>query len=143
MLIQSDYDTVVKNELLVMTFRSISTEVKTMHKKCKKYEGLFIFADNKTLAEHIEKCPDCQAEHEKMQRVSDLLQEVKPFFIKKRKQTAQIKIACAICAMILSGTVLGIINFNTDISDTIRYGTTLSAEDLGLPVDAYGLILVE
>ena len=133
----------VKNELFVMTFRYISTEVKTMHKKCTKYEGLFIFADDKTLAEHIEKCPDCRAEQEKMQRVSDLLQEVKPFFVKKRKQTAQVKIACAICAMILSGTVLGVINLNTDISDTIRYGTTLSAGDLGLPVDSYGLLMVE
>ena len=45
--------------------------------------------------------------------------------------------------MFLSGTVLGVINFNTDISDTIKYGTTLSAQDLGLPVDSYGLLMVE
>jgi len=114
-----------------------------MNKKCTKYEGLFTFADQKTLEEHIKDCPDCQVEHEKMQKISALLKEVKPFYCQKRKHTAQIKIACAISAMILSGTVLGLINFNTDISDTIKYGTTLSAGDLGLPVDSYGLLMVE
>lgn len=114
-----------------------------MNKKCTKYEGLFIFADEKTFQKHVNECPDCQAEHEKMQNISKLLQEVKPVYIERRKQTAQLKIACAICAMLLSGTVMGLMNFNTDISDTIKYGTTLSAQDLGLPVDSYGLILVE
>ena len=126
-----------------MVFRYNSTEVKKMNKKCTKYEGLFIFADDATLQRHLKECPDCREEHEKMQKVSKLLQEVKPVYVQKHKQTAQIKIACAVCAMLLSGTVLGLINFNTDISDTIKYGTTLSAEDLGLPVDSYGLILVE
>lgn len=114
-----------------------------MNKKCTKYEGLFIFADEKTFQKHVNECPDCQAEHEKMQNISKLLQEVKPVYLERRKQTAQLKIACAICAMLLSGTVMGLVNFNTDISDTIKYGTTLSAQDLGLPVDSYGLILVE
>ena len=114
-----------------------------MNEKCTKYEGLFIFADEKTFEKHLKECPDCQAEHEKMQNISILLQEVKPIFVQKRKRVAQLKIACAICAMLLSGTVMGLVNFNTDISDTIRYGTTLSAEDLGLPVDSYGLIMVE
>ena len=114
-----------------------------MNEKCTKYEGLFIFADEKTFEKHLKECLDCQAEHEKMQNISKLLQEVKPIFVQKRKRVAQLKIACAICAMLLSGTVMGLVNFNTDISDTIRYGTTLSAEDLGLPVDSYGLIMVE
>ncbi len=114
-----------------------------MNKKCTKYEGLFIFADEKTFEKHLSECPDCQAEHEKMQNISKLLQEVKPVFVQRRKRTAQLKIACAICAMLLSGTVMGLVNFNTDISDTIKYGSVLCAEDLGLPVDSYGLILVE
>lgn len=113
------------------------------NKKCTKYEGLFIFADEETLEEHLKTCPDCRAQDAKMKKISALLQEVKPFYIKKRKQHAQVKIACAICAMILSGTVLGVINLNTDISDTLRYGTTLSASDLGFPVDSDGLLMVE
>lgn len=114
-----------------------------MNKKCTKYEGLFIFADEKTFEKHVNECPDCQVEDEKMQKISKLLQEVKPVYVQKRKRTAQIKIACAVCAMLLSGTVLGIVNFNTDVSDIIKYGTTLSADDLGFPVDSYGLLMVE
>ena len=45
--------------------------------------------------------------------------------------------------ILLSATVMGVVNFNTDVSDIIKYGSTLSAEDLGLPVDAYGLLMVE
>ena len=56
---------------------------------------------------------------------------------------AKRKIACAVFAMCLSATTLGVINLNTDISDTIKYGTTLTAEDLGFPVDAYGFVMVE
>ena len=114
-----------------------------MDKKCTKYEGLFTFSDEKTFLEHVNSCPDCRTEHETMQKVSELLKEVKPFYVQRRKNFAQVKIACAICAMMLSGTVLGLVNFNTDISDTIKYGTTLCAEDLGLPVDSYGLLMVE
>ncbi len=120
----------------------MGTEV-NMDKKCTKYEGLFIFADNETFTNHLKECDDCKVEHEKMLKVSELIQEAKPYFMERRKSIARFKIACAICAMFLSGTVLGVINFNTDISDTIKYGTTLSAQDLGLPVDSYGLLMVE
>ena len=78
-----------------------------------------------------------------MEKVSELIQEVRPHFLKRKKTAAKLKIACAVFAMCLSATTLGIINLNTDISDTIKYGTTLTAEDLGLPVDSYGFILVE
>lgn len=115
----------------------------TMENKCKKYETLFIFSDENTLQEHIKTCPDCQAEDKKMKKVSELIQEAKPYFISKKKNFARLKIACAIFAMCLSATTMAVINLNTDISDTIRYGTTLSAEDLGLPVDSYGLLMVE
>ena len=42
-----------------------------MNNKCPKYEGLFIFSTEEELKKHIEECPDCKAEHEKMERVSD------------------------------------------------------------------------
>ena len=78
-----------------------------------------------------------------MEKISSLISEVKPQLLKKRKTIAKVKIACAVFAMCVSATTLGVINLNTDISDTIKYGTTLSAEDLGLPVDSYGLLMVE
>ena len=30
-----------------------------------------------------------------------------------------------------------------DLYDTLKYGDTLSAEDLGFPVDSYGLLMVD
>lgn len=111
--------------------------------KCTKYEALFTFGNEETLREHVENCEDCKKEQQELDRVSELLKEVKPYYVAKRKNTAKLKAACAVMAIFLSGATLGIINFNTDVSDTIKYGNALSAEDLGLPVDAYGLIMVE
>lgn len=114
-----------------------------MNNKCSKYEALFTFRSEEELNEHLQHCPDCRAEHEKMLRVSELIQEVKPYFKKRRKNIARLKAACALFVIMLSGTTLGVLNLNTDISDTLKYGTTLSSEDLGLPVDSYGLISLE
>lgn len=114
-----------------------------MKEKCTKYEALFTFRSEEELLEHVKNCEDCRLEHEKMQKVSELLQEVKPYFKEKRKNLAKIKVACALFMLMLSGTTLGVINFNHDISDTLKYGSALSAEDLGLPVDSYGLIYIE
>lgn len=114
-----------------------------MKEKCTKYEALFTFRSEEELLEHVKNCEDCRLEHEKMQKVSELLQEVKPYFREKRKNLAKIKVACALFMLMLSGTTLGVINFNHDISDTLKYGSALSAEDLGLPVDSYGLIYIE
>lgn len=114
-----------------------------MKEKCNKYEGLFIFSDEEELKEHIKNCPDCRKEQEIMDKVSSLIQEVKPQLLKQRKTSAKIKAACAAFAILLSGTALGVINLNTDISDMIKYGQTLSVEDYGFPVDSYGLIMVD
>ncbi len=114
-----------------------------MTEKCNKYEALFIFGNDETLQKHIEECEDCRKEHEKMQKVSELLKEVRPYYRQKRKNIAKMKIACAIFTICFSSVTLGVINLNTDISDTIKYGSTLTAEDLGLPVDSYGFIMVE
>jgi hypothetical protein len=114
-----------------------------MKEKCSKYESLFIFRGEDELLEHIETCEDCKAEHEKMLKVSALIQEAKPYFKERRKNLAKVKVACALFMLMLCGTTLGVINFNTDVSDTLKYGTTLSSEDLGLPVDSYGLINIE
>lgn len=114
-----------------------------MDDKCQKFEGLFIFSDEETLNEHIKECPECAAEALKMQKVSELLQEVKPYFLEKRKHFATLKIACAISFILLAGTIIGVTGFNQDINDLLKYGTELEAADLGLPVDDYGFLLVE
>ncbi len=112
-----------------------------MDKKCTKYEALFTFGTEEDLMAHIEQCPDCAKEHEQMQKISSLVQEVKPYYKKRRKNTQVFKIACTLLFLIFGS--LSFTFMNTDVSDTLKYGTTLSAEDLGLPVDSYGLIMVE
>ena len=114
-----------------------------MKEKCTKYEALFTFANEETFRAHIDSCEDCQKEHEQMRKVSSLLKEVKPYYLSKRKSMAKVKMACAMFVLLLSSATIGVVNFNTDVSDIIKYGNTLCAEDLGLPVDDYGLLMVE
>ena len=114
-----------------------------MNNKCSKYEALFTFANDETLKSHLETCEDCQKVQEEMNKVSNLLQEVKPYYMSKRRNSLKLKAACAALFVLLSGTTFGILNFNSDVSDILKYGTTLSADDLGLPVDEYGFIMVE
>ena len=114
-----------------------------MKEKSQNYEGMFTFLNTEDFNDELEKNPELKAEHEKMQKVSKLLSEVRPYFLHKRKNAAKIKIACAISFIMLSGTVMGVINFNPDISEFVKYGNTLEAEDYGFPVDDYGFILVD
>ena len=114
-----------------------------MTDKCSKYESIFTFRSKDELDEHIRTCPECANFHLKMQKISELIQEVKPHYIKKQKFNSAKKAACLILLLMMSVTALGFVTTNTDITDTLMYGTTLSAEDLGLPVDSYGLISVE
>ena len=132
-----------KNEQLLFEFRYNDIEVKKMKDKCIKYEGLLTFGDENQLSEHIAQCPDCQKEHEKMQQVSELIAEAAPFIKQERKKKAYIKMACASFAFVILVSTLGVINLNTDIHDTIMYGQTMEIEDYGLPVDSYGLIMVD
>ena len=114
-----------------------------MNEKCSKYEALFTFRNEQELNEHIQNCEECRAEHEKMLRVSELIKEAKPYYRQQRRNFAKAKVACALFMLTITTATLGVINLNTDVSDTLKYGTTLSSEDLGLPVDSYGLISLE
>ena len=117
-----------------------------MKEKCTKYESLFTFRDEKELEEHIKTCPDCQAEQEKMDKVSSLLQEVKPYYIQKRKDSfSRMKVACVLGLGLFVGVLLG--HFAQYVMPTTTYGTsssdtTSSFNEYGMPVDSYGLITV-
>ena len=114
-----------------------------MDNKCSKYEGLFVFSDEKTFNEHIESCEDCKQEHEKMQKVSELLGEVKFYYKSHRKRVMKIKAICAAFCLVLLSATCGIATNDSDLVDALMYGETLSAEDLGFPVDSYGLLMVD
>ena len=115
-----------------------------MDKKCSKYEGLFVFSDEETLKSHLSECEDCRNEQEKMDKVSDLIGEVKFYYLAKRKKNKTFfKTACAVMLLLFTTVTYGVYENYDDLMDTLQYGTSLSAEDLGFPVDSYGLIAVD
>lgn len=114
-----------------------------MDKKCSKYEGLFIFSDENTFNEHLQECEECRLEHEKMQKVSELIGEVKFYYKKKSRRVQKMKAICAIVFLMFFTATFGIISSDGDLADALMYGDTLSAEDLGFPVDSYGLLMVD
>ena len=104
---------------------------------------MFVFSDEATLEEHLKECPDCRAEHEKMQKVSNLIGEVKFHYKLRAKKIRKIKAVCLALCLICMSTSFGIVTNDTDFVDALMYGQTLSAEDLGFPVDSYGLLMVD
>ena len=125
--------------------------MKIMKEKCTKFQSLYLFRSEEELEEHLKVCPDCRAEKEKMDKVSDLLQEVKPYYDQqRRKSSLRLKIACILCFGMLS--CLAITYFmqlaNQNIpSDSYYYSTettqtSQATNEYGIPVDSYGLITV-
>lgn len=114
-----------------------------MDKKCTKYEGLFVFSDEETFKKHILECDECRQEAEKMEKVSELIDEVKFYYHAKKKQRPKFRVACAMLLLLFSTLTYGFVVSNDDLLDTLKYGDNLSAEDLGFPVDSYGLLMVD
>lgn len=114
-----------------------------MDNKCSKYEGLFIFSDKETFEKHLAECNDCRLEHEKMNKVSDLLDEVKFYYRAKSKRVRKLKAVCALAMFMFFSATFGVVTNDSDLADTLMYGDSLTAEELGFPVDSYGLLMVD
>jgi hypothetical protein len=120
-----------------------------MKETCTKYESLFIFGTEQDLQAHLELCPDCRAEHEKMQKVANLVKEVKPLY-RKNLFNDKIKLKIAACFIIMvcsfwaynQYTSLNIAKLNYESDLLITNGDSLIA-DQGLPTDEYGLLTTE
>ena len=111
-----------------------------MAKKCNKFEALFTFSDEGTLMKHIEECDDCRAEYEEMNKVTDLIKEVKPHYKKNRFQA--VRVACILFAFVICGASFHLADMNYGLVDNIRFGNQFTAEELGFQTDDYGLIMV-
>jgi hypothetical protein len=114
-----------------------------MNKDCSKYESLFVFSSSKDLEEHIKDCPTCRLEHEKMQKVSELIGEVKFHYKLQARKMRKLRAICAVALLMLFTASFPVIENSGDLADALLYGNTLSAEDLGFPVDSYGLLMVD
>lgn len=115
-----------------------------MTEKCTKFKSLYLFRDEAELEEHLKECPDCRAEKEKMDKVSELLQEVKPYYAKQRKKSfTRLKVACILCFGMFTGMLIGYFTQYgyTNITASTTYSeTTQATNEYGIPVDSYGLI---
>ena len=118
-------------------------EVLIMDRKCTKYEGLFVFSNEKELNDHLAECEDCRAEHEKLQKVSALISEVKPYYIAKKNKLRKLRAVAAFLFIMFFSATFGVLYTDDDITDSLMYGESLTAEDLGFPVDSYGLLMVD
>lgn len=108
------------------------------NKICNGYESNYLFLNDADFKKHLEECEMCAKEHEKMQKVSQLIQEAKPY-IKTQKKNRILKTACALFLFVFASLSLPLYTVTNDIiamnSPTI--------EEMGLPVDEYGLLLIE
>ena len=116
-----------------------------MENKCSKYEELFISGSSEELEKHVLECEECRIEQETQQKVSSLLDEVKMYYYSKRKKRiANLRAACAV--MFLAFSLVSMTGWalnEEDLMDTLKYGDSLSAEELGFPVDSDGLLMVD
>ncbi len=115
-----------------------------MKEKCTKFKSLYLFRDEAELEEHLKECPDCRAEKEKMNKVSELLQEVKPYYAKQRKRSFNaLKVACVLFIGMFVGMLIGYFTqygYATITASSTYSETTQTTNEYGMPIDSYGLI---
>ena len=116
-----------------------------MNKKCSKYEGYFLFSDEKTLEEHLKECPDCRKEREKEEKLSELLKDSKGEYkrlLKLNLKKSYARIACVLLLFAGLSTTTGYNIYthhhflNKKVYNSAEYLTV--TDNTGLPTDEYG-----
>ncbi|MBQ9244745.1 hypothetical protein IJ182_00590 [bacterium] len=108
-------------------------------KKCNKYEGLFVFRSEEELNKHLEECPECREEHEKLLKVSNLVKEVAPAYLAKKEKNTFIKRAACVAMIFTFLTAFTGYKVYDEYSYQANSGDDYSyITELGLPTDDYG-----
>ena len=112
-------------------------------KKCEKYEGLFIFQDEKSLLEHIKECEDCRIEDEKYKKISSMVKEVAPIYLEREKtknmMRAAKRLACCFIAFVGLSVFTGVKMYDDNTGQIVLEQDSYVSE-MGLPVDDYGFL---
>jgi len=101
---------------------------------CDKFEKLYTQEDETELLEHIKTCKECREKYETFQKVSNLVKEAKPLFLKERfkKRKIALSMVAGFSVLFLTGFLLlnWLPNYNYDQA---------VASDI-YPTDEYGLM---
>lgn len=114
-------------------------------KKCNGYESMYTFLSEKDFQKHLEICEECRTEHEKMQKVSSLIQEAKPYIKRQKKQAKMIRAACAVFVVLFASLSLPIFTLGTNVYNDViaqNQADAMTVEEMGLPVDEYGFLYI-
>lgn len=112
--------------------------------KCDKFEAYFVFKDENEFLNHVKNCPDCQREYEKHLKVSKLVKEAAPEYLKKQQKQKITAIKRLACCFVM---FLGITAF-TGYNMYDNYITQQDIEEdscistMGLPIDDYGFLAI-
>ncbi len=111
--------------------------------KCDKYEAYFLFANDADFKKHLSECEDCQSENEKYKKISALVKEAKPAYERNQRQKLMTKVAC-ISAMMMFTLSFGLLDqINYDKYETAAYSEDTILDEMGMPIDNYGLLMVD
>ncbi len=113
--------------------------------KCNKYESIFVFGGDDAIKAHIDECPDCREEYEKHLKVSSLVKEVAPVYLKKQKQkrlSAVKRLACCFILLIGITGFTGYTGYKIYDANSFQVNTVDESYigNLGLPTDEYGFL---
>ena len=116
-------------------------------KKCTKYESLLTFSSEEELNAHLKECEDCRHEQEEMDKVSELIKEVRPYYFQRRRNYINsFKVACVLFIGLFAGTLLGYfvqLPYIGSSSYTVSSTSSVSnVNEYGMTLDNYGLITV-
>lgn len=112
-------------------------------KQCNGYEAMYTFLNDEDFERHLKECPQCAKEHEKMQKVSDLIQEAKTYIKQKRKNTRVLVSAAAFFVAVFATLSVPLCMVGIDAYDNLVAQNTMDVQELGLPVDEYGFLYIE
>ena len=112
-------------------------------KTCNGYEAMYTFLSEEAFNEHLKVCEECAKEHARMQRVSELIQEVKPYIKEKQKRRTILKSAAAFFVVAFATLSIPLCMTRVNVYDDLVAQNSLTAQELGLPVDEYGFLYVE
>ena len=109
-------------------------EKKRKNMGCDKFEKLFTQEDETELLEHIKTCEECRKQYEEFQKVSNLVKEAKPLFMKEKFQKRKVAFSMVAGVTILSLTGFLLLNW----LPYYQYDQAIASDIY--PTDEYGLL---